>query len=224
MVERLRFGGVVAVDGPGGVGKSTVSRSVAARLGLAHLDTGAMYRAATLAILRAGVRPTDADAVVAVVTAGRLTYEMGAIWLDGDEVTLAIRSAEVTAAVSDVSAIAAVRHHLVGLQRVWVAAHGGSAVIEGRDIGTVVFPDARVKVFLDARPEVRAARRAAETAGSSTADIAADLARRDRIDSSRTISPLRPADDAHVIDTSDRGVDEVVEAVLALIAAATVEP
>jgi cytidylate kinase len=136
-------------------------------------------------------------------------------------VTLAIRYPEVTSAVSEVSAVADVRRRLVGLQRTWVEGHGGSAVVEGRDIGTVVFPEARVKVFLDATPEVRAARRAAETTGSSHVHVAADLARRDDIDSTRPVSPLRPAADAHIIDTTHLDQNQVAEAVLALVTAAS---
>ena len=209
---------VIAIDGPGGVGKSTVSVAVARRLGLPHLDTGSTYRAATLAVLRAGVDVTDQPAILEVLAEHAIGYD-GGILLDGIPVGTETRSDVVTSSVSTVSAHPIVRTRIVGIQRDWVADRGGSAVVEGRDIGTVVFPDADVKVFLTARPEVRAARRARddETGDASVEEIAASLAARDRADASRPTSPMRPADDAHMIDTSDRTIDEVVEAVLALV-------
>lgn len=205
---------VVAIDGPGGAGKSTVASATAATLGLPHLDTGATYRAATLAVLRARADPRDPETVLDVVRGIAIRYEGGDVWLDGERVSGDIRSRDVTAAVSDVSAHPPVREVIVGIQREWVAAQGGRAVVEGRDIGTVVFPEAPVKVFLTARPEVRAERRAGQEPDRSPEDIAADLARRDRFDSRREISPLRPADDAIVIDTSDMAVDQVVARVV----------
>ncbi len=210
---------VIAIDGPGGVGKSTVARAVAAELGLEHLDTGATYRAATLAALRAGADTSDEEAVVDAISRARIGYEHGVIFLDGDPVPGAVRSAEVTAAVSAVSAIADVRDLIVEIQRQWVRRRGGSAVVEGRDIGTVVFPDAAVKVFLTARTDVRAARRATdvEAAGRNVADIAAELAERDRHDSTREVSPLVPAEGATVIDTSDLQIEEVVAKVMTLV-------
>jgi cytidylate kinase len=139
--------------------------------------------------------------------------------LDGTSVRTAIRSAEVTAAVSAVSALPKVRERIVGLQREWVATHGGTAVVEGRDIGTVVFPEAPVKVFLTARPEVRAARRAgdAEVSGVSIAEVAEALTARDTADATRLTSPMRPAEDATIIDTSDQGIDQVVLEILDLV-------
>ena len=212
---------VIAIDGPGGVGKSTVASRVAGELGLPHLDTGATYLAATLAALDARAAIEDAGAVAAVVAAADIGYESGRTTLDGRDVTEAIRSPEVTAAVSPVSAIPEVRTLVVAVQRRWVADHGGRAVVEGRDIGTVVFPHAAVKVFLTARPEVRARRRAgdAETAGRAVRDIAAELARRDHLDSTREASPLQPAADAAIIDTSELGIDDVVAEIMGLVEA-----
>ena len=210
---------VIAIDGPGGAGKSTVARAVAVTLGIPHLDTGATYRAATLAVINSGVDPQDEAAVVAVVELSAIQYDSGAVILDGADVTREVRGGAVNAAVSAVSAISTVRARIVDLQREWVRDRGGSAVVEGRDIGTVVFPDAAVKVFITAAPEVRAARRArdAEAADKAIADIKADLDRRDRIDSTREASPLKPAEDAVVLDTSEMDVGEVVAAVLSLV-------
>jgi cytidylate kinase len=209
---------VIAIDGPGGVGKSTVAKRVAGTLGLAHLDTGATYRAATLAVVEAGIDPADAGAVTSVVDRCTFGYQDGRILLNGRDVSAPVRSSAVTAAVSAVSAIPAVRERIVAMQREWVVARGTAAVVEGRDIGSVVFPDAALKVFLTATPEVRAARRAGDAeAGSMDVEaIAADLRRRDHLDSSREVSPLRPASDAHIIDTSDLTLDQVVAAVLRL--------
>lgn len=212
---------VVAIDGPGGVGKSTVTRRIAEELGLPFLDTGATYRAATLAVIRAGVDPSNADAVIETVASSDIDYRDGVVFLDGESVVGAVRSAAVTAAVSEISAYAAVRDVVTTMQRRWVADRGGRAVVEGRDIGTAVFPDAPVKVYLTASAAVRAARRAgdAEVVGSTVADIAADLARRDQHDSTRDAAPLQAAADAHVLDTSDLDVDGVVDAVLSLVQA-----
>lgn len=204
------------MDGPGGTGKSTVSRAVASRTGLPHLDTGAFYRAATLAALEAGVDPHDGAAVDEVVRRSQFAQEDGLMFLDGRDVSADIRSEEVTSAVSAVSAHPQVRQRLVELQRAWVAQHGGG-VVEGRDIGSVVFPEAPVKVFLDASAEVRARRRARET-GEPFQDVLADLARRDRLDSTRAASPLTIPDGAVVVDTSDLSFEEVVETLLDLIA------
>jgi len=214
---------VIAIDGPSGVGKSTVARGVAEALGVGYLDTGATYRAATLAVLEAGVDPTDDAAVVPVVARAAIAYEDGEVRLDGRPVGTEVRSAEVTAAVSPVSAIPEVRRIVVAIQREWVAERGGRAVVEGRDIGTVVFPLAPVKVFLTARPEVRAARRAgdAEAADADVGAVEADLRRRDEYDSTRETSPLQPAADAVIVDTSSMTADEVIGAVLALAAERT---
>ncbi len=207
---------VVAVDGPGGVGKSTVSRRVAVEIGVAHLDTGAFYRAATLAVLKAGAEPADEPAVVGLVARLDIDQSAGVTRLDGVDVSRQIRSEEVTDVVSIVSTYRAVRTRMVALQRRWVERHGNRAVVEGRDIGTVVFPGATVKVFLNADPEVRARRRSGETA-AVPAEVAASLRKRDRLDSSRSVSPLVAAADAVVIDTTHLTIDEVVEQVLALI-------
>lgn len=203
---------VIAIDGPAGSGKTTVARTLAARLSLAHLDTGAMYRSVTLAAVRRGIDPHDAEALEAL--AAQLDIEVGErVLVDGEDATSAIRAPDVTAAVSAVSSHPGVRAQLVRRQRAWVGRHGGG-VLEGRDIGTVVLPDADVKVFLTASAPERARRRGGET-GAQTEAVAAELARRDAADSSRSISPLRPAEDAVVIDTTGLTVDEVVNQVLA---------
>lgn len=208
--------GVVAIDGPAGSGKSTVARAVAAALGLEVLDTGAMYRAVTLAVLDRGADPADADACGAAAGAARI--ELGPrVLLEGRDVTEAIRGPAVTAAVSAVSAHPAVREVLVAHQRAWAETHGG-AVVEGRDIGTVVFPDATVKVFLTASDEERARRRARdERAADRAVDVAAvqaDLERRDRLDSGRATSPLVAADDALRVDSTDRTIEDVVQIIV----------
>lgn len=207
---------VVAIDGPAGAGKSTVSQAVARALGLDVLDTGAMYRAVTFAVLQAGVDPAAEDAVAGV--ARRITLEVGdRVIVDGVDATRAVRGPEVTAAVSIVSAYPAVRDEMVCRQRRWASRHDGG-VVEGRDIGTVVFPDATVKVFLLADSDVRAARRHGDEADAANApdvnEVREDLARRDHLDSTRTVAPMRPADDALVIDTTAMSVDEVVQLVV----------
>ena len=219
---------VVALDGPAGSGKSTVAKRVAVALGLRYVDTGATYRAATLAVLRAGVAPSDAAAVLATVLAAHVSLVTDPaaprVLLDGADVSADVRGPDVTASVSAVSAVPEVRAHLVQLQR---AACGDGAVAEGRDVGTAVTPRAVVKVFLDASPEVRAARRAGDgdtgvrTGGADLVQtVAADLARRDAHDSGRAASPTRAADDAVHLDSSALSVDEVVAHVLDLAAGA----
>jgi cytidylate kinase len=208
---------IVTIDGPGGTGKSTVARAVALAAGLPHLDTGAFYRAATLAVLREGVDPADQKTVAEVVAGSQFDQEAGVMYLDGEDVSTQIRSAAVTTSVSEVAAQPEVRRLLVEHQRDWVTRHGGRAIVEGRDIGSVVFPSAELKVYLDARPEVRAARRARES-GTATPEVVDALERRDRIDSTRAVSPLTVPDGARVIDTSDMSFDEVVEAVLGMLA------
>ena len=207
---------IVTIDGPSGTGKSTVSRAVASAVGLPHLDTGAFYRAATLAVIRAGIDPADDEAVADVVDRALLDQEEGQMFLDGDDVSREIRGPDVTAIVSRVAANPEVRRILVSHQRDWVTRHANGAVVEGRDIGSVVFPDAKLKVFLDARPDVRAGRRAVET-GDDHASVMEDLGRRDRFDSTRTASPLTVPDGAIVIDTSDLTFDQVVARVVELV-------
>jgi len=210
---------VVAIDGPSGVGKSTVSRAVAAALDVPYLDTGAYYRLATLVTLRRGGDPADADDVLAALAGIDIDFADGRLLLDGSDVSPELRSPAVTAAVSAVAAHARVRRAVVELQREWVARHGGDAVVEGRDIGTVVFPEAPVKIFLTADPDVRARRRAAdpEAAGHTVEGIREQIARRDQADSSREASPLRAAADAVTIDTSELSIAEVVRHVLDLV-------
>ncbi|MGY1826093.1 MULTISPECIES: (d)CMP kinase [unclassified Blastococcus] len=216
------FRGSVTLDGPSGTGKSSVARGVAARLGAAYLDTGAMYRAATVAVLDAGVDPEDAEAVARTVAETRLVVGTEAaterVEVDGTDVAARIRGPEVTRAVSAVSAVPAVRRQLVDQQRALVAG-AEAVVVEGRDIGTVVLPDATLKVYLTAAPEVRAQRRAAQLGVTDAAEIAAlaaDLRRRDEYDSSRADSPLRPAADAVVVDSSTLSQAQVVDRVVAL--------
>ena len=206
---------VIAIDGPAGSGKSTVARAVAARLRLEHLDTGAMYRSVAFAALRDGVDPEDAGAVAEL--ARRVVIEVGErVTVDGDDATGAIRSAAVSRAVSAVAQNPAVRTELVRRQREWVAARTG-AVVEGRDIGSVVLPDADLKLYLTASDEERTRRRAAEPGVPDAAAVAKDIARRDQVDSSRSASPLVVADGAVVLDTTGQSVDEVVDAVLRLL-------
>ena len=216
------FSGVVALDGPSGTGKSTVARRLATRLGARYLDTGAMYRAATVAALQKGIDLTDGVAVTTVVEAARIEISTDpdnvSITLDGEPVDAQIRSAETTAAVSAVSAVPAVRAQLVDAQRALIA--DGGIVVEGRDIGSVVWPTARPKVYLTASPEARARRRAGET-GGDVAAVAADIARRDGLDSNRAASPLTQTPDAIELDTTDLGIDEVVERLVELAQAAS---
>lgn len=212
---------VIALDGPSGSGKSSTARGVASRLGLAYLDTGAMYRALTWALLQRGADLEDAEAVAKL--AGDVSIESGTnpdaptIQADGVDVAGPIREPDVTLAVSAVSAVPAVRAKLVDLQRAYIDQSDG-IVVEGRDIGSVVAPQAALKVFLVADQRARAERRTAELAGTSeevqaTAD---DLARRDRLDSSRTASPLTKAEGAVVVDTTFLTLDEVVEQIVTL--------
>ena len=213
----------IAIDGPAGTGKSTLARTLAARLGGAYLDTGAMYRVATLQVLRAGIDPDDAAAVVSATA--DLPMEIGTdagserVLLAGEDVSEEIRTAHVTANVSAVSAVPEVRANLVEVQR-RLASAGGTVVLEGRDIGTVVLPDAEVKVYLTASAEIRARRRTdQDLAAGREADydeVLVAVVDRDRKDSSRAASPLRPAEDAVVIDTSELTLDEVLDRLVAL--------
>lgn len=214
---------VVAIDGPAGTGKSTVAGQLAQRIGAHYLDTGAMYRAATLAVLRAGVDPDDAAGVEEAVAPLEIRLvqdgEDTVVYLDGEDVSREIRTDAVTAAVSAVSANAAVREKLVALQQ--RHADGAFLVVEGRDIGTVVFPNAALKVFLTATPEARAQRRHRQNldAGrpSEVAAVLESVNRRDHLDSTRTVSPLRAADDAVQVDTSEMTLNEVLDRLSELV-------
>ena len=193
---------VIAIDGPAGSGKSTVAQAVARKLGVAYLDTGAMYRSVTHMALERGIDVTDGDALAALARDLEIVVD-DRVTVDGDDVSGAIRAPAVNGAVSAVSAHPGVRAELVARQRAWGTAHPGG-VMEGRDIGTVVFPDARLKVFLTAGEGERARRRGDE----------AGVEQRDRLDSTRRVSPLKAADDAIVIDTTELTVDEVVARIL----------
>lgn len=208
---------VIAIDGPAGSGKSTVARAVAQRLGLGYLDTGAMYRSVAFAALDRGVDPADATAVAQLAMA--LDIEVAdRVLVDGKDATQAIRGPEVTRAVSIVAANSEVRREMVRRQRKWASDHDGG-VVEGRDIGSVVFPEAVLKVYLTASDAARAARRSKEVGAIDESQVAADIARRDHLDSTRAVSPLSVADGATVIDTTGRTIDEVVDAVLARVPA-----
>ena len=220
-----RLHGVVAMDGPSGTGKSTVSRQLAKAVGAAYLDTGAMYRAVTLAVLRAGLEPESADAEQVAIAAAKTVRSVTdpsapAVLLDGEDVEADIRGPEVTRAVSAVSAKSPVRAALVEHQRAMIAENPG-IVVEGRDIGSVVAPDAPLKVYLTASEEVRASRREAQDRKAGrTADhatVLADVRRRDRLDSTRKTSPLYAAPDALVVDTDDLPVDAVLTELLRLV-------
>ena len=218
---------IVAIDGPAGAGKSTVAKLAADRLGMGYLDTGAMYRALTLIGLREGVAPDDGRELAALTArhAIRLHDDGRSLVVKVDEVdvSVAIRRAEVTATVSEVSAHPDVRRAMVALQRE-VLATGDDWVVDGRDIGTVVWPDAEVKVFLTADPGVRAERRRRDLAamGSDVPvdEVRADIVRRDHLDTTREDSPLRQADDAVLVDTSGLTVDDVVRRIADLVARA----
>ena len=214
---------VVAIDGPGGVGKTTVSRGVARALGYQSLDTGSFYRAAALLVKLHRTDPDDEAAVAAVLSGADLDYRDGAMLVEGVDVSSAIRTESITAASSRLARLPGLRLVLVERQRAWVAVRGGRAVVEGRDIGTVVFPGAGVKVYLDAPPDVRARRRAGQTS-TRLRDVATQLGRRDRLDSTRATSPLAPAQDAVAIDTHALSADQVIARVLDLCRGRGIEP
>jgi cytidylate kinase len=215
---------VVAVDGPAGTGKSSVSRGLARALQARYLDTGAMYRIVTLAVLRAGVDPAARAAVEEVAADAQLSVghnpDEDCSYLDGQDVSSEIRGDEVTKAVSAVSSVPAVRTRLVDLQRT-LAAGPASVVVEGRDIGTVVLPDADVKVFLTASAQTRARRRNDQNVAAGLPDdyagVLADVRRRDHLDSTRAVSPLRAAPDALTVDTSEMTESEVIAHLLQLV-------
>jgi cytidylate kinase len=200
---------VVAIDGPSGSGKSTVARTLAAQLGLEYLDTGAMYRAVAFAALQRNIDPADADTVAKLVQDLHLVTDGPNVTVDGVDASVEIRGSEVTRAVSAVAANPDVRRELVSRQREWIRTRSGG-VVEGRDIGTEVWPDADLKVYLTADLSVRAARRQQEIGASNQHDVAADLARRDAKDSTREASPLTQAADAVLIDTTGRTVEDIV--------------
>ena len=213
---------VVAVDGPGGSGKSTVARALARRLGLRYLDTGAMYRAVTWLALQRRVDIEDAEAVAELAERALLCVgtdpDAPEISIDGTDVAAEIRTRPVTSAVSAVSAVPALRRRLVDKQRALIQADRAGIVVEGRDIGTVVFPDAPLKVFLTASTEVRAQRRSdeiGEEGDEAVAQTMAELGRRDALDSGRAASPLMQAQDAVVVDSTDMSVDAVVDQIVA---------
>jgi cytidylate kinase len=215
---------VVAIDGPAGTGKSSVSKRLAEALSARYLDTGGMYRMVTLAVLRAGVDPADADAVAELASTVGMSVEYHAggdrYLLAGEDVSAEIRGDEVTRTVSAVSSVPAVRTRLVALQQ-QMANEPGSVVVEGRDIGTVVLPDAPVKIFLTASAETRARRRNDQNVAAGLTDdyegVLADVHRRDHLDSTRAVSPLRAAADAVVVDTSDMTEAQVIAHLLALV-------
>ncbi len=214
---------LIAIDGPAGVGKSTTARAVALRLGIPFLDTGALYRAVTYAVMKNGISATDVAAVKRLLEKVKLTIIPGdkeqQVWLDDENVTQFLRSPEVTQKVSEVCEIHEVRIFLVDMQRNW--ARRGFGVVEGRDIGTVVFPKAGLKIFMTANPDIRAFRRGKDLGISEDSQalstLSKELARRDKRDSERADSPLRQAADAMLIDTSDMTLDEQINAILRII-------
>ena len=217
-------GVVVTIDGPAGTGKSSVSKRLAQALGARYLDTGGMYRMVTLAVLRSGIDPNDAEAVARIVETVQMSVDYhpdgDRYFLAGEDVSAEIRGDKVTTAVSAVSSVAAVRTRLVALQRE-MAEGPGNIVVEGRDIGTVVLPDAPVKIFLTASAETRALRRNNQNVAAGLADdydgVLADVRRRDHLDSTRALSPLRPASDAVTVDTSDMTEAQVIDHLLELV-------
>lgn len=206
---------VIAIDGPAGAGKSTIAKALAKAMNIEYLDTGAMYRGVTFEVLRRGLEATDIDAVARVASEVRFEQTASSLHVNGIDATQAIRTAAVDAAVSHVAANSAVRSELRERQREWIISHGGG-VVEGRDIGSVVFPDATLKVYLVASPIVRAKRRVAQH-GGDVDEIARAIAERDERDSTRDDSPLRQMPDAVVVDTSDRSIDEVVAHICELV-------
>jgi CMP/dCMP kinase len=206
---------LIAIDGPAGAGKSTVGHALAARLGLEYLDTGAMYRAVAWAALRRGLAVDDDAAIVALAEAMSLSVSDEGVYVDGHDVTTAIRGTDVTAVVSPMSAIPGVRAELRARQRAWARDHGGG-VIEGRDIGTVVFPHATLKLFITASPRERAERRMREL-GGNVDEVAAAIAERDQRDMSRLDGPLRTGGDAVVVDTTGMSISDVVDKIIGML-------
>ena len=206
---------VIAIDGPAGAGKSTIGKALAARLGLEYLDTGAMYRAVTYLAMSNGLDLADHELIGALARSATLEVGARGVFVDGLDATTAIRTPEVTAAVCQVAANSEVRAEMRDRQREWAAERGGG-VIEGRDIGSVVFPDAELKLYLTASPRTRAERRVAE-AGGDVDEIERSIAARDHYDSNRSDSPLVRADGSLVVDTTGMGIDEVLAHIEALM-------
>jgi cytidylate kinase len=214
---------IVAIDGPSGAGKGTVARAVAARLGYRHVDTGAMYRAVAWKALHDGVDVADEAAVAAIGERASFDLEQGRVAIDGHDVSSAIRTAEIDMAAAAVARHPAVRRALVARQRKY--GESGGVVMEGRDIGTVVFPGADVKIYLDASADERARRRAADPAHAASkstllTEVATALAERDKSDSTRAVSPLAVASDAVVLDTTGLAIGDVIERVLEIVSGA----
>ncbi|HLW76927.1 MAG TPA: (d)CMP kinase, partial [Bryobacteraceae bacterium] len=205
---------VIAIDGPSGAGKSTLARSLARRLGFTYIDTGAMYRAVALWALRARIDVDDLHRLEQLALAARIEFDGDKVLLNGEDVTPAIRQPEVTDAASRVAMAPGVRKAMRAEQRRIGEMH--SLVMEGRDIGTVVFPDAQVKIFLDADPQVRAGRRAKET-GAAVSQVERDLAERDQRDRSRREAPLTQAPDAEYVDSTGLSPEDVEEAILKIV-------
>ena len=207
---------VIAIDGPAGSGKSTVAKALAARLNLDYLDTGAMYRAVAFAAIQKQINPSEIEEITEIAKSLDLELTEESCVVNGIDATTEIRGSEVTLLVSQVATMPEVRIEMVKRQRAWAETRNGG-VMEGRDIGSVVFPDAMLKIYLTASEEVRAARRAAEVEEGDVATIAADIERRDAVDTQRTASPLVEAEDAIVVDTSAMTLQQVVDHVIGLI-------
>lgn len=203
---------VIAIDGPAGAGKSTVAKLVAEATGLPYLDTGAMYRCVALLSTRTGIDSSNESGVAAIAESIDITFQGVQCWMNGEDVSQEIRSAEIASIVSIIAAQSPVRTAMRTQQQRWIQQQGGG-VVEGRDIGTVVFPNAELKVFLTASPEERASRRVGQS-GGDLKEIAFNIAERDRIDSERFDSPLRPAGDAVVVDSTGLTITEVVDLIV----------